>query len=355
MVNRLGSYFSPSTKFHSWLFLHNHARIMSALVTQVGVLHNALVPSLGVHAALSLGTYAIARVTRRVELKDWLWPSGLVINAWYQALRPAIYSDRPVGLVLKSLPWTQQLLLGGVTVWGTRLFYRIVSRSLRRGTDDPRYESVRNDSSWWNKALFSVFGMEAIAQALIGLSWSIPISNPIGAHTTSIVTPPSAQIASVVHDVAVGLFSAGLAMETLADYQLESHKQNATSSTLQRSGVWSIVRHPNYLGDALVHASFPLLAYAASSLNVYSLIGPVANYLFLRLVGGDKENEASQEQRYRESNPSKLKQLKEWRGEKNSFWPGLKELGNIWVWGLVALGGAGVGAERYLKTLSPMP
>jgi hypothetical protein len=29
-----------------------------------------------------------------------------------------------------------------------------------------------------------------------------------------------------------------------------------------------------------------------------ALLGPVANYIFLRFVGGDAENEASEEQRY---------------------------------------------------------
>lgn len=327
---------------------------LAAAFTNRGVLHNALAPSLGIHAALSLGAYSVGRLTKRVELKDWLWPSGLVLNAWYHALRPAWNSTTPIEVVLKSLPWTQQLLLGGVTIWGTRLFYRIVSRSLRRGKDDPRYAEFNTSSSWWNKALFSVFGMEAIAQSLIGLSWSIPLSSPLGSRATSIITPPTSFAAELVHNLAVALFTSGLAMEVLADYQIESHK-TSNSPGLARSGVWSIVRHPNYLGDALVHASFPLLAYAHSSLNVFSLIGPLANYAFLRYVGGDKENESSQEKRYAAGDARKMRDLQEWRREKNSFWPGLEELGNRWTWVVVVVGGLGVVVEKALKRVSPMP
>ena len=328
---------------------------LAAAFTNTGVLHNALAPSLGIHAALSLGAYGVGRLTRRVELKDWLWPTGLVFNAWFHALRPAWNSTTPINIVLKSLPWTQQLLLGGVTVWGTRLFYRIVSRSLRRGGDDPRYAEFNSNPSWWNKALFSVFGMEAIAQSLIALSWSIPLSNPLGARVTSFITPPSSSVADLVHNLAVALFSSGLVLEVLADYQLESHKDDPTTTGLQRSGVWSIVRHPNYLGDALVHASFPLLAYAASSLNVFSLIGPLANYAFLRFVGGDKENEASQEERYKKGDTNKLAELQGWRREKNSFWPSLQEVGNRWSWVVLAAGAIGVALEKGLKRVSPMP
>lgn len=42
---------------------------------------------------------------------------------------------------------------------------------------------------------------------------------------------------------AVGLFSTGLAMETLADYQLDQYKAEGGHGIL-REGVWSIVRNP---------------------------------------------------------------------------------------------------------------
>lgn len=48
----------------------------------------------------------------------------------------------------------------------------------------------------------------------------------------------------LAHDLAVFVFSAGFALEVLADYQLSSHKKKTGDATLNRSGVWSIVRHP---------------------------------------------------------------------------------------------------------------
>lgn len=50
----------------------------------------------------------------------------------------------------------------------------------------------------------------------------------------------------LAHDLAVFVFSAGFALEVLADYQLNTHKKRTGNAVLNRSGVWSIVRHPKY-------------------------------------------------------------------------------------------------------------
>lgn len=105
----------------------------------------------------------------------------------------------------------------------------------------------------------------------------------------------------------------------------------------------------DYLGDTLVHFSFPLLLYANGLFNPLSLIGPLANYAFLRFIGGDKENEETQEQRYKTSAPNKYIQLEAWRAEKNSFWPNPKEIANPWSIALVGIGAVGVLVERGLR------
>jgi hypothetical protein len=102
------------------------------------------------------------------------------------------------------------------------------------------------------------------------------------------------------------------------------------------------------LGDALVHVSFVVLN-AANTFNPLVLLGPIANYLYLRIVGGDKQNEASQEARYKEQDPHKYEQLQAWRREKNSFWPNLSELANPWTWAVVGSGLVGVVLEEVIR------
>lgn len=107
----------------------------------------------------------------------------------------------------------------------------------------------------------------------------------------------------------------------------------------------------SYLGDALVHASFPILLYGSGLLHPLSLLGPLANYIFLRHIGGTKQKEKHQERRYSASDPEKFAQLEQWRQESNSFWPRKKEAQNPWLWTVVGLGVAGVAVEKLLREI----
>jgi len=307
----------------------------------VGLLHNTLLPSLGFQTLLSAGTYAIARSTRRVDFKDILWASGLTANAWYHALAPRLADHNSVNSALSSLNYAQKLILTGVTLWGSRLFYRICSRAWVRGKDDSRYEGLDKDDTFWNKAFASVFLPEAVFQSLISLGYAVALRLP----SNQTLTGASSDTKPYWHVLGLGLFGFGFGMEVLADYQLEHWDNN---DRLRKDGVWSIVRHPNYLGDFLTHLSFPILAYASDLFHPLQLVGPLSNLVFLRYIGGDKENEASQEQRYKTKNPAKYVQLLQWKAGKNSFWPSPKEITNRWTWALVAMGAGTVLMERFI-------
>ncbi|TEA19761.1 hypothetical protein C8034_v008868 [Colletotrichum sidae] len=280
----------------------------------VGILRNTIIPSLKLHSGLAVFAYAAGRATNRLETKDWLWPTGQVANAWWSAVGRHLVRGASLS-----------------TVWQT----------MNRGRDEPRYEAVKKDSGFWNKALFTVYLPEALFQAVISLPFTIPFRHQ--AIGSLVASSPE-----WVNAAAVGLFSAGFALEVLADWQLDQFKrENAgAESRMCRDGVWSLVRHPNYLGDALVHFSFPLLLYAAGMLSPIELLGPVANYVFLRYVGGDRENEESQEARYLRDNPEKKVDLDRYRQTKNSFWPDVRQITNKWAWIVVGCGLAGAALEK---------
>lgn len=76
------------------------------------------------------------------------------------------------------------------------------------------------------------------------------------------------------------------------------------------------------------------------------LLGPVANYYFLRFVGGDADNETAQVERYEKESASKHAQLVEYKKQKNSFWPKPEEVHNEWTWAVIAWGVGGFILER---------
>lgn len=82
------------------------------------------------------------------------------------------------------------------------------------------------------------------------------------------------------------------------------------------------------------------------------LLGSLANYAFLRYLGGDKLTEQSQERRYSVGSLEKHADLQKFREEKNSFWPDLsKELSNSWLWTAVGAGVGGALVEQALHRL----
>lgn len=216
---------------------HSKTHVHTASLFDVGILKDTLAPSLTLHSGLAVIAYGISRYTQRVEVKDWLWPSGQVANAWWSAIGRRLAAGLTITQALHRLSWHERVVLTGVTLWGGRLFYRIARRSIQRGEDDPRYAEVKKEEGFWNSALFKIFIPEAFFQMLISLPFTAPFRHEgavmMGYH-------PFIQM------FAVGLFSSGLALETLADYQLDQYKAEGGRGIL-REGVWSIVRNPKYV------------------------------------------------------------------------------------------------------------
>lgn len=321
---------------------HSQLHVQSASLFDIGIFKDTLAPSLALHSSFAFLSWAAGRQLNRVDAKDWLWPTAQVANGWWSAVGRRVFEGMSLSQALRRLSWPERLILTGVTVWGGRLFYRIASRSVKRGADDPRYEEsgIKKEEDFWNKAFFTIFLPEAVFQSIISLPFTAPFR-----HEGAVLTGyhPSIQM------LAVGLFSAGFALETLADYQLDVNEEQK-SGGLKRDGVWSIVRHPNYLGDVLVHLSFPLLLFGSDMLAPIELLGPLANYAFLRYFGEDKENETNQEERYKRADPQKEQELMEWRKEKNSFWPQMREFRNKWTWVVIGCGALGVVIEEGVRT-----
>ncbi len=212
-------------------------------IATVGLLNSTVLPSFSFHAAFSAIAYGIARYTDRAEGKDWLWPTGMTLNAWYSAVGTKVLHDGlPLSTAWTSLNYSEKLLLGGVTAWGVRLFSRIAKRGIERRADDPRYDAAKKkDPGFWNKALFNLFLPEAVAQTLISLPFVVPF-RATGESMRASPAPGDVD-RCCAHSLAVFLFSAGFAMEVLADARLARHKKEGDKG-ICREGVWSVVRHP---------------------------------------------------------------------------------------------------------------
>lgn len=206
-------------------------------LVDVGIFKDCIYPSLTLHGGLAVIAYGLGRVNNTVQTKDLLWGIAPVINTWYAAVfRRVIARGISIPQALGVLSRPERLILLGTTLWGGRLFYRVFTRAQKRGKDDPRYDELKSDPGFWNKALFSTYLPEAAFQTLITLPMTAPFY-----HQGAVLSGYH----PFLQAVAVGLFTTGISLEYLADKQLDEHKATAAGdSSLCKEGVWSIVRHP---------------------------------------------------------------------------------------------------------------
>lgn len=209
--------------------------------TAVGFLQRSFLPAMTTNTTLSLISYTIARLTSRLDLKDALWPLGPLISSWTVALQRHSFN---VSETWTSLAYPQKLIMAGLTAWSLSLFYRVASRAISRNEDDTGYTSLERTSDFWNKSLFFTFLPEAFVQSVMTLPFTMCLAAPdvlIG--NQPLPSNPGWQFANAA---GVFLFTTGFALETGADWQLDSHKENDNAGLL-REGIWSIVRHPKYV------------------------------------------------------------------------------------------------------------
>lgn len=138
-----------------------------------------------------------------------------------------------VGLL--ALPLRVKISGAAVVVWGSKLAGFLFFRALQVKHDarlDQTLSSVSGTVGFW------------VISALWGVVCSLPhtlgttSSNPGLASTTILGTT---------------VFTVGLIVETLADYQKWAFKQDISNAgQFCNVGLWSISQHPNYLGNLLI-------------------------------------------------------------------------------------------------------
>jgi len=189
-----------------------------------------LIP-LGITFAYFTSIFIVATIINNNSIVDIGWGLGFVIGAWASLL------------ITESPNLLAYSLVGFITLWGLRLSIRLFNRNVGK-PEDFRYAQWRKE---WGKnvvitAFFRVFMIQGLINFVVGsAAYSIIKFNAFvfeGFQAVLVVA-------------GFGLAIIGLAFEVIGDEQLRQHIQKKTRSLLQ-TGLWSITRHPNYLGEILI-------------------------------------------------------------------------------------------------------
>ena len=215
-----------------------------------------------VAAAAFTALWLVSLLLRDASIVDIFWGSGFILVGAYYAMT---VSGAPS---LRGL-----LVLGLVTVWALRLALHIGFRNAGAG-EDFRYRKWREEAgaSFWWISLLKVFLLQAV------VLWIV--SSPL-----LLAQLGGWDSVSMLDVLGIALWVFGFLFETVADWQLQRFKKDpASSGQVMRSGLWSVSRHPNYFGEAVLWWGLALLAVPGG--GWLSFVGPLMiTFLLLKVSG----------------------------------------------------------------------
>ena len=193
-------------------------------------LDGLLVPLLFTFAYFTI-IFIIATIIKNNSIVDIGWGMGFVVGSWLTLL----VTENPTVL--------SYAIVGFITVWGLRLSLRLLKRNYGK-PEDFRYAQWRKE--WGDKVVITAFFRVFVVQGIINFI--------VGSASYVVIKYNEVRFDSAHrYFVYAALFIAlvGLFFEVVGDEQLRQHINKKTRTLLQ-TGLWSITRHPNYLGEILI-------------------------------------------------------------------------------------------------------
>ncbi len=177
----------------------------------------------------------------------------------------------------------RSILLGVlILVWAMRLSSFLFLR-IKKAGKDRRFDKIKTN-----------FTRFMLAWALQGF-WVFMCTLPA---ITAIASESKTIDYFLVGGAALWLF--GFIMEVVADRQKSAFNQDPKNKgQFISTGLWSISRHPNYVGEVLLWTGIAVIALPTfSGLQYLALISPIFTYLLLTRVSGVNLLEASADKKW---------------------------------------------------------
>ena len=223
---------------------------------------NAMLISALTIGAVMVTTWIISLMIRNASIVDIVWGAGFAINSWVLAAATDGNQGRQI------------LVAVLVGVWGMRLAGYLAKRNLGHG-EDWRYKAMRKKKgkNFGIISLVTVFGLQGV------LMWTVSLPVILGNADDSPGVGPIAVMG-------IMLWAVGLMFEAVGDYQLARFKKDPANATkVMDKGLWSLKRHPNYFGDALLWWGIGIVGAETGS-GVFGFIGPIVMTFFLLKISG---------------------------------------------------------------------
>ena len=205
--------------------------------------------------------FFIARLKKDNSIVDIFWGPGFIVVAVF-----SLFQGEPIDLhkiILNLL----------VLIWGLRLSIYIYLRNKGKG-EDFRYKAWRETWKFFTlRSFFQIFMLQGLFMLIITLPIYYVNFSPVVNF-------------SMIDIIGIILFIVGFFFEAVGDFQMSMFKnQPENKGKLMTAGLWSITRHPNYFGEALIWWGISCFALDYSH-GWKTLLSPVILTLLLRFVSG---------------------------------------------------------------------
>jgi steroid 5-alpha reductase family enzyme len=170
------------------------------------------------------------------------------------------------------------VLASAIIIWAIRLgsflFFRI-----HKAGEDRRFRSIKPSPT----RFFMTWTLQGM--------W---VSICSACALTAISTSKGVQINSLLY-VGLAFFLIGFLIEVIADNQKSKFRSNPENKNkFITTGLWSLSRHPNYLGEITLWLGVTIMSISSlSGWQFITLISPVFTYILLVYVSGVRLLEAS--------------------------------------------------------------
>ena len=205
--------------------------------------------------------FVVGEITGNNSQVDKLWSILPIVYAWIVA-KQSIYE-----------PYVSLMAIL-VSLWGARLTYNFSRRGAYRlkfweGEEDYRWSVLRQKPMFqkkWRWTLFNL-GFICVYQNLLILLFTLPIVVAAGRSSSQ----PDLLPLLFSFSFLVFLWVEYTADQEQYDFQTEKHRRQNSGEPLEsyahgfvRTGMWAIVRHPNYAAEQGIWISFYLIGAAVS-------------------------------------------------------------------------------------------
>jgi len=207
--------------------------------------------------------WLVSLVVKDASIIDIFWGMGFVIIAWAYAM----------DIGWDNMGIRHKVLLGLVSVWGSRLTVYLAVRNLGKG-EDYRYVQMREagGANWWLISYLRVFILQGI------ILWVV----------SSLLVPAllTGNELQPLDYLGIGLWVLGFYFEAVGDWQMMRFKANkANQGKVMNKGLWKYTRHPNYFGDATLWWGFFCfcLAHPQGVIHVFAPL--YMTFMLLKISG----------------------------------------------------------------------